>query len=381
LAGACNVPVFRYALERWPADNYEIIVFHEGPLTGEDRSIVEQLEKSSFKHIPHSNYTFQTIDISVNNSNKLLKLWESLETDELPCLVLLYPMNTGIRHDIWHGALSHETVQTLIGSPARCEMGDRILDGDSAVWILLESGNRAQDDAAAEMLETQLKKLEETLRLPEPVYGNMYTIESDVEVPDMKISLSMIRISRNDPAEASLINMLMNSEPDLFEYLSVPIAFPVYGRGRVLFSFIGDGINERNIQEACSFITGACSCEVKAINPGFDLLMMVDWDAGIKESWTAGLELPPLVGLSELVSSDDFFTDEESTTSFPTEIQNESMGMTEAADNQSGNLSKSGTLVSSRNLFRNIMITVGVIFVFVIVVSAQIMLRKPEKKS
>ncbi len=57
---ACNVPVFRYALERWPADNYEVVVFHRGPLASEDRSIVEWLEKSSVKHIPYSNYTLQT---------------------------------------------------------------------------------------------------------------------------------------------------------------------------------------------------------------------------------------------------------------------------------------------------------------------------------
>ena len=29
-ARACNVPVFRYALERWPADRYEVTVFHRG---------------------------------------------------------------------------------------------------------------------------------------------------------------------------------------------------------------------------------------------------------------------------------------------------------------------------------------------------------------
>jgi len=377
---ACNVPVFRYALERWPADNYEVIVFHRGSLTAEDRSIVEQLEKSSVKHIPYSNYTLQTVDVISDDSNKLVDLWKTLDTDELPCLVLRYPVSTGIRHSIWHGDLSHETAQILVDSPARREIAERILDGDSAVWIFLESGNRAKDNAAAEMLETQLKKLEETLRLPEPIFGTMYTIGSDVQIPEIEISFSMIRLSRNDPAEAHLINILMNSEPDLFDYISTPVAFPVFGRGRVLFSFIGDGINERNIHEACAFITGACSCEVKAINPGFDLLMMVDWEAGIQESWTAGLELPPLVGLSELVSDDDIFSGEKSTASFPAEVQNESVSMTEAAENQSGNLSESVTAVSSRHLLKNIIITFGVIFVLVIVLSVQVILRKPEKK-
>ena len=29
VAIACQVPVFRYALERWPADNYELVVLHD----------------------------------------------------------------------------------------------------------------------------------------------------------------------------------------------------------------------------------------------------------------------------------------------------------------------------------------------------------------
>ena len=33
VAEACSVPVFRYALERWQADPYEVFVFHRGPLT------------------------------------------------------------------------------------------------------------------------------------------------------------------------------------------------------------------------------------------------------------------------------------------------------------------------------------------------------------
>ncbi len=31
-AVACNIPVFRYALERWQPDNCELILFHREPL-------------------------------------------------------------------------------------------------------------------------------------------------------------------------------------------------------------------------------------------------------------------------------------------------------------------------------------------------------------
>ena len=30
---ACSIPVFRYALERWQPDNYEVSIFQSGSLT------------------------------------------------------------------------------------------------------------------------------------------------------------------------------------------------------------------------------------------------------------------------------------------------------------------------------------------------------------
>ena len=40
---ACNVPVFRYALERWAADAYELVVFHREPLTTNQQALVASL--------------------------------------------------------------------------------------------------------------------------------------------------------------------------------------------------------------------------------------------------------------------------------------------------------------------------------------------------
>ena len=37
-AQACSVPVFRYALERWPADAYRLVIFHNGPLSAEQQA-------------------------------------------------------------------------------------------------------------------------------------------------------------------------------------------------------------------------------------------------------------------------------------------------------------------------------------------------------
>ena len=36
---ACNVPLFRYALERWEPDAYVFVVFHSQPLTAEQQTM------------------------------------------------------------------------------------------------------------------------------------------------------------------------------------------------------------------------------------------------------------------------------------------------------------------------------------------------------
>jgi len=50
---ACDVPVFRFALERWPADPYQATIFHKGPLDDKQQGIVDWLDESLAKaHFP-----------------------------------------------------------------------------------------------------------------------------------------------------------------------------------------------------------------------------------------------------------------------------------------------------------------------------------------
>ena len=55
--------------------------------------------------------------------------------------------------------------------------------------------------------------------------------------------------------------------------------FPVFGRARALASMKGSTIDLDLIEETSRFLCGACSCQVKAQNPGFDLLAMAQWDS------------------------------------------------------------------------------------------------------
>ena len=55
----------------------------------------------------------------------------------------------------------------VIDSPKRRELARRLLKGDSTVWLLLESGNQAKDEAASKKLIGRLLALEKELKLPD----------------------------------------------------------------------------------------------------------------------------------------------------------------------------------------------------------------------
>jgi hypothetical protein len=142
------------------------------------------------------------------------------------------------------------------------------------VWLLLESGDAEKDAAAAELLAAELKELETELKLPELTEAPEDNLLAG---PPLKLAFSTLRIPRRDSADEPLVQMLIRSEPDLAER-NDPMIFPVFGRGRALFPLIGAGITAENIYDSAAFLVGACSCEVKELNPGFDLLLAAEWD-------------------------------------------------------------------------------------------------------
>src|SRR5262245_15707935 len=76
-----------------------------------------------------------------------------------------------------------------------------------------------------------------------------------------------------------LLATFLGMEDDLHKRQE-PIVFPVFGRGIALHALVGKGITEENIATAAGFLVGECSCEVRRLNPGVDLLMTADWEGG-----------------------------------------------------------------------------------------------------
>ncbi|MBI2437344.1 MAG: hypothetical protein HYV36_00815 [Lentisphaerae bacterium] len=205
----------------------------------------------------------------------------------------------------WAGPLEAATVEALADSPARREIVRRLLQGDSIVWVLLESGNKDSDNEAFGHLEVELKKLETELSAAATNTGSFYNYPAPDEAapfmaPDyvpVKMAFSILRVARTDPAEAVFVAMLMHSEADLEQGIGQPMAFPIFGQGRVLYALVGRGINSEHISDACLFLVANCSCQVKALNPGTDLLMTADWTTFAGTSAFAAIPLPDLTGV------------------------------------------------------------------------------------
>jgi len=268
--------VFRYALERWPADPYRVTIFHKGPLSREDRVLVEALEKSEEDKTRPANIEVYRVDLAGKPDEEMRELFQAQKKPQLPWVVIRYPKVTRIEDSVWTGRLSADVVKTLLDSPCRRELAKRLLAGETAVWVMLESGQKEKDEAAAKLLQAELQRLPKVLKLP-PQTDAPEDKTTRENLP-LRLAFSLLRVGRNDPAEKLFVQMLLHSEDDL-SGRTAPMAFPVFGRGRALYALVGAGITAENIEEASAFLVGPCSCRVKAANPGVDLLMTVDWDS------------------------------------------------------------------------------------------------------
>ncbi len=292
---ACSVPVFRYALERWPADPFEVTIFHRGALTGAEQEIVKALTQAGDQA---ANVALTTVDVSQSVPAHLTGLWASNQTTTLPAMIVQFPRADRIERPCWIGPLTVDNTRRLVDSPARREIAQRILKGDSAVWVLLEGENAEENNRAAQLLENELGKLQKEMQLPELDLSDP-RVNPDIE---LKIQFSLLRVSRSDPAEQLFVAMLLGTDEALGK-VTGPIVYPIYGRGRALVALTPEHLTADNIAQVAYFVCGSCSCEIKSLNPGVDLLVAADWDGGLMGRAVQDPPLPPLVSLSELAAA------------------------------------------------------------------------------
>ena len=381
VAGACSIPVFRYALEHWRPDPFMVAVFHQGELTDEQIDLLERLAPLRPDGAPAANVMVKAIDVDHETDPSLKQLWELQEAETMPWMAVHAPVRSGPPQRIWGAALNAENVDRLIQSPARQDVAQKLLDGDSVVWTLVESGNASADDAAFQRLSKQLAHLETILRLPEIEEADFG--ELSVVPEALRLAFSAIRVSRVDPAESQFVNMLLHTAADLSADESdiEPMAFPIFGRGRAFDALIGSDLTEQTIEDACRFLTGSCQCTVKSENPGLDLLMSVDWDQFIQPT-TIDDGPPPLVGLQgfgpndverepDQVASADFeaTNDESQEPAISSEISTSDRprdDVQETAAEPSDSREDSISIASAQSVSRTTLLVIGALFLSVV---------------
>lgn len=270
-ARACTVPVFRYALDRWPAEIYELRVDRAAASKPEIAPLLDKLRTNAV-----ANLAVKTPPAAQEAAAKLV-----------------FPDPPG--GDVWSGPLTAANLEMLLDSPLRRELARRIAHGDSAVWVIVECGDKAADDDAARKLDERLKQWATAASLPEQDPNDP---SSQIGPgPALAMRFSVLRLSRNDARETATLALLEANSDELKKLRSVPVAFPVFGRGRVLAAVPKENLTPESIDEICAFLTGACSCQVKDSRTGWDLLLSFNWDEELarveEERQSAGAEKPP----------------------------------------------------------------------------------------
>lgn len=318
---ACSVPVFRYALERWERDEYRLIVASQGELPPEHQMRVDELNQQSYQEDGFINLTAYSVDVTDEENAAVLEAYPVLKDITEPTACLLYPRGAYLPTIIMQEPFSDETVKKLSTSALVEDLTMEILSGTSAVWVLVDSGNKELDDEAYKVLVDRLNILGEEMELPAGVIETSGHITGGMTEEDiranfdpanflqsgipLKIGFAVKRLAK-EKAEPVFRAILMNSEADLENYKGQPLAFPVFGRGRFLLPLVGDGINPENIEMATRYVCGICSCQVKSGNPGIDLLSHVDWSSYLEGSEVVhDRALPPLTGTADLVNLEE----------------------------------------------------------------------------
>lgn len=269
---ACAVPVFRYALERWESDPFQLVVFNAGPLSAAMDQRLRDLEPVLTENQgARVNFKVTRVDTTQPVPPLWKELWQAEKDHTGPRIALCTPEWTKGEDALWSGALTDESLDKLIDSPKRQEIVNHLLKGTAVVWLVVETADEAKNAALHGLLEAESARMVNDIIIPAGIGRDGVDVRSSLPI---EVSFATVKVKQDDPAEAILMRLLTNGEA-----LAEPTLFPVFGRARALASMPAKTVNKDLLDETGRFICGACSCQVKAQNPGFDLLVKANWES------------------------------------------------------------------------------------------------------
>lgn len=272
-ANACAIPVFRYALERWQSDLFEVDVFHRGPMSAADRAAVSKLEDLSLVNSGLVNLEVVACDVAAVLDDDLQQLWHGLADPALPYVVVRAPGGREGSPIVWKGGLA-DVPSTWGETPIEQELQRRILAGDSIVWVVLAGDDAAVAERLAKTIADALPTLVESIPLPPGIGLPGSQLMSSIP---LEIRFSVLTVTHEDAANTWLRrSAIARSRAPVGDRET--LALPVFGRGRALAALKPSEVDFESLAELTRFLCGACSCQAKELNPGFDLLLSIDWD-------------------------------------------------------------------------------------------------------
>jgi hypothetical protein len=181
----------------------------------------------------------------------------------------------------------------MVESPTRKRVAELIDEGHAAVMVFVPGKDEKENTRSREVIQQLIDQVDTLfpafppdpmeLAAPPSASDEQAASEASEEASDPEeqpgLKLAMLELSRDDPKEKWLMRALMSVEPELDDYIDKPMVFAVYGRGRAMPPYIGEGISTELLTELVGFLVGPCSCYAKADNPGMDLLIKWDWEA------------------------------------------------------------------------------------------------------
>jgi len=292
---ACAAPVFRYVLERWQVDPFNLVIFSKDPQGEKERALQQLLQAACENPKAPINVKIQWANPDRLTDPNLRDIWALRHAGTLPWVVLAYPAQQAARSGrpaqkdasapgnvvAWAGPADPNLLtQCVLNSPARREIVRCLLSGDSAVWVFVSSGDTQHDAAALCSLTNQLRQVESALKLPEDEPGAPATdpsLEVKSKLP-LRVSFPVVQVRRNDPSESAFVTILDKARPMGFPE-GQPHAFLVFGRGRVMNGMGEAGLLSAEVKTQCEFLTGSCSCIIKEqlLRASFSIPLAADW--------------------------------------------------------------------------------------------------------
>lgn len=277
-AECCTIPVFRYALDRWEADQFHLILPADAAQDTALQDLLRPLRANG------------KANLEITTSRDLTQK-DALLRD-----------SRGSDRPLWGGRLDKAALDAVLDSPARRKIIEGVLSGGSVLWVIADSGSVA-DSAETGRIETRLQFLEQVAALP---IQDPNDPDSQLGPgPPLKLKFTTLRLKRDDPAETLLLRMLAGPKGEI-DPAQTSFAAAVFGRGRVLGAWPLEQLDDRTLEDVNMFLIGRCSCRMKSENPGWDVLLNVDWEKelGAASSTTTSQaeNTPAVMAAPEVVS-------------------------------------------------------------------------------